>query len=180
MTISENKIVAVSYELYVDGDEGSTRELMEQTTEERPLRFIFGMGMMLEKFEENLRGLSLGDTFDFSIPAEEAYGKYEEDYVLELDKSLFEVDGKIDTDNVFVGNMIPMVDNEGQRINGTVIEISENTVTMDFNHPLAGETLYFKGEIISVREAVEEEIAAAMRTKQNCTFDGCSECNCGC
>ena len=180
MTISENKFVAVSYELYTEGDEGSDPELMEKTTEDRPLRFTFGMGMMLEKFEENLRGLSVGDTFDFIIPPEEAYGKFEEDYVLDLDKSLFEIDGKIDSENVFVGNLIPMFDSDGQRINGTVLEISENTVIMDFNHPLAGETLHFIGEVVVVREATEDEITAAMRTMQKCSFDNCCDCTCGC
>jgi len=153
---------------------------MEKTTEDRPLRFTFGMGMMLEKFEENLRGLSVSDTFDFIIPAEEAYGTFEEERVVELDKSLFEIDGKIDAENVFVGNLVPMIDNEGRRINGTVLEILDNAIVMDFNHPLAGEALHFKGEVLIVREATEDEIAQAMRTMQHCSFDSCSECTCGC
>ena len=73
MKISENKLVTLQYKLYVKNDNNEL-ELMEETTEKEPLRFFYGMGMMLPKFEENLLGLSVGDKFNFTLTAEEAYG----------------------------------------------------------------------------------------------------------
>lgn len=181
MTISDEKFVAVSYKLYV-GEENEKPELMEEATKEHPLKFTFGLGMMLEKFEENLKGLKAGDKFDFVIQAEDAYGEYEDENIIKLDKSIFEVDGELDSEVVFVGNVVPMMDNAGNRLNGTVIEITEDKVEMDFNHPLAGETLHFIGEVLEVRDATEEEMAVATQSVcgGGCSSDDCGECDCGC
>ena len=182
MTISDKKFVAVSYKLYV-GEEDEKPELMEEATKEIPLEFIFGLGMMLEKFEENLKGLKVGDKFDFSIPPEDAYGEPEN--IIRLDKSIFEIDGKLDSE-VTVGNVVPMMDNAGNRINGTIVGITEDKVEMEmemnFNHPLAGETLHFIGEVLDVRDATEEEIAETIQLScgSGCSPDDCGECNCGC
>ena len=73
MSIATNKFVRLSYELYVGSED--ERELMEQTTEDRPLEFIYGMGMMLPEFEKQLFGLSKGDKFDFVLTSEQAYGE---------------------------------------------------------------------------------------------------------
>ena len=179
MTISDKKFVAVSYKLYV-GEEDEKPELMEEASKEHPLKFTFGLGMMLEKFEENLKGLKVGGKFDFVIQPEDAYGEYEDENVLKLDKSIFEVDGELDSEVVFVGNVVPMMDNAGNRLYGTVVEITEDKVVMDFNHPLAGETLHFIGEVLEVRDATEEEIAAATQRGGGCSPDDCGECDCGC
>ena len=79
MSIATNKFVRLSYELYVGNED--ERELMEQTTEDRPLEFIYGMGMMLPEFEKQLFGLSKGDKFDFVLTSEHDYGEREEDAV---------------------------------------------------------------------------------------------------
>ena len=98
MKITANKYVAVTYDLHVgDGDE---RELMEKATADRPLKFVFGTGMMIPAFETALDGLEIGSTFDFSITPENAYGEYSEHNVLELTKNIFEVDGKFDAEMV--------------------------------------------------------------------------------
>ena len=179
MTISDKKFVAVSYELFV-GEKDEKPELMEEAPKEHPLKFISGLGMMLEKFEENLKGLKAGDKFDFIIQPEDAYGEYEDENIIKLDKSIFEVDGELDSEVVFEGNVVPMMDNDGNRLNGTVIGITEDKVEMDFNHPLAGETLHFIGEVLEVRDATEEEIAAATQPRGGCSSDDCGGCNCGC
>lgn len=181
MTISDKKFVAVSYKLYVGGEDEKP-ELMEEATAENPLKFTFGLGMMLEKFEDNLKGLKVGDKFDFTIEPEEAYGEYIDENIVDLDKSIFEVDGKFDSDTIFEGNVVPMMDNEGNRLNGTIIEVTDDKVKMDFNHPLAGETLHFAGEVLIVRDATEEELAVA--TQQacggGCSSSDCGDCDCGC
>jgi FKBP-type peptidyl-prolyl cis-trans isomerase SlyD len=182
MKITSNKSVSAEYELYVDGETEGELELMEKATAEQPLNFIYGVGMMLPKFEENLFGLAVGDTFDFIINNEEAYGPYEDENVLDLDRSIFEIDGKLDTEMVFEGNVVPLMDNEGHRINAQVVEVTDTHVKVDLNHPLAGENLHFKGKVLEVREATEKELNALMGTGGGCGCGsgGCGDNGCGC
>jgi FKBP-type peptidyl-prolyl cis-trans isomerase SlyD len=174
MKISNNKYVTLKYDLQV-GDEGEELVLMEQATQEKPLEFIFGTNSMLEAFEKHLEGLSEGDTFKFTLSTEEAYGDYDEEKVLELPKNIFEVDGKIDEEMLVEGNTLPMMDASGNRLMGAVLEVSDNVVTMDFNHPLAGETIHFEGTVTGVREASAEEIAALFSEENGCDCSGCGE-----
>ena len=174
MKISANKYVSVTYDLHVG--EGDDRELMEQATQERPLNFIFGIGMMLPDFEKGLEGLEQGDSFDFVLPPDKAYGDYNQDYVVDLPKDLFLVNGKFDADTVVEGATLPMMDSEGNRMNGSVLEVKDDCVVMDFNHPLAGETLHFKGKVIDVHEATAQEIADFTARRDG----GCGGCGGGC
>ena len=176
MKITANKYVAVTYDLHVgDGDE---RELMEKATADRPLKFVFGTGMMIPAFETALDGLEIGSTFDFSITPENAYGEYSEDNVLELPKNIFEVDGKFDAEMVKEGNTLPMMDSNGNRLMGSVLEVKPDVVVMDFNHPLAGETLHFKGTVLEVHEATADEIAQLCQPAGGCG-GGCGSCGGG-
>lgn len=176
MKISVNKLVSATYDLYVGGEEGNEQEIMEKATEDRPLSFIFGTGMMLEGFENNLAGLTVGDSFDFTLPADEAYGEYIDENLVTLPKSIFETDGKIDEEIIFENNTVPMVDQEGNRLNGTIVKIEEQNITMDFNHPLAGEDLHFIGKVVEVREPSEKELKQFM-DGCNCGDSDCGSCN---
>ena len=88
MKITADKAVSAEYELYVDGEVEGELELMEKATAEQPLSFIYGVNMMLPKFESNLFGLQAGDKFDFTIEKEDAYGEYDDDSVLDLDRAI--------------------------------------------------------------------------------------------
>ncbi|MDY9919823.1 FKBP-type peptidyl-prolyl cis-trans isomerase 2 [Proteiniphilum saccharofermentans] len=181
MQISDNKYVTVTYDLNVG--EGEERELMERATAQQPLEFIFGTNSMLEAFENQLRGLSQGDKFSFRLTPEEAYGDYDDTKVLELPKNIFEIDGKIDGEVLFEGNTLPMMDSSGNRLMGSVVSIGDEVVTMDFNHPLAGEIMHFEGTVMGVREASVEEIAALFSGGCGCGSGGCGsgeEGGCGC
>ena len=81
MKITKNAIVSLGYKLYVE-DEDARKELMEETTPDRPLTFMYGIGMMLEAFEKNLDGLKVGDTFAFKLTPKEAYGEFIEENVI--------------------------------------------------------------------------------------------------
>ncbi|HRZ96089.1 MAG TPA: FKBP-type peptidyl-prolyl cis-trans isomerase [Paludibacter sp.] len=173
MKITANKSVSAEYELYVDGETEGELELMEKATPEQPLSFIYGVGMMLPKFEENIFGMSIGDKFDFIIEIDDAYGQYEDENVIDLDRSVFEIDGKLDQEMIFEGNVVPLMDSEGHRLNAQIVTITDTHVKVDLNHPLAGENLHFKGSILEVREATEKELAAL-------SGGGCgSGCGCG-
>lgn len=178
MKISDSKFVTLTYDLNVGEDD--ERELMEQATAEKPLEFIFGTNSMLKAFEDNIYGLSEGDTFKFTLKPEEAYGDFDESRIIELPKNVFEVNGKIDTEMLFEGNALPMMDSEGNRLTGSVVSITDEVVTMDFNHPLAGETMHFEGTVQGVRDASPEEIAALFSNDGGCSSGDCGGCSCGC
>lgn len=178
MSISPNKFVRVSYDLYVGGE--NERELMEQATAERPLEFIYGMGMMLPDFEKELFGLATGDTFDFVLSSEQAYGERQEEAVQELPKDIFvNENGEFDASVVFEGATLPMYTPDGQTVQGSVLEIREDVVIMDFNHPLAGETLHFIGKVLDEHEATAQEIEQFFGGS-SCGDGGCSGCSGGC
>jgi len=169
MKISANKFVSATYDLFVGGEDGTAPELMEKATIEQPLSFIFGTGMMLEAFEDKLVGLEVDSTFDFTLTAEDAYGEYDDSHVVEIPKSVFEIDGKIDETIIFENNTVPMMDQMGNRMNGTIVKIEAENVTMDFNHPLAGEDLHFIGKVLDVCE------------DDSCGKEGaCGSGSCGC
>jgi len=184
MKISEDKMVSLTYDLTVEED--GKKELMERATREQPLTFVFGMGMMLEAFEKNVAGLEVGSKFSFTLSPEEAYGEYFEDRVTELPKKIFEVDDKFDAERIAEGETLPMMDANGNRFMGSVLEVKPEVVVMDFNHPLAGESLHFEGEVIDVHEATPEEIAVFSQSSMGCDCTSCEEqqdergCHCGC
>lgn len=155
MTISNEKVVTLVYQLKVDNSEG---DVVETVKEDKPFVFLYGAGLMLPKFEENLSGLKAGDDFEFTLKCEDAYGKATEEAVMDLPKNIFEVEGKIEDGLLKEGNVIPMQNNEGQKFNGVVVEVADQTVKMDFNHPLAGDDLHFTGQIVDVRDATKEEL----------------------
>lgn len=155
MKIEQNKVVSVTYDLRTDGHDS---DIVESATVEMPLEFIYGNGMMLPKFEEYLSDKNKGDDFQFMLNSDEAYGPIQEENYVELPKSAFQVDGKIDDEMLQIGNVIPLQDQDGNRFDGLVAEILDDTVKMDFNHPMAGEDLYFTGKIIEVRDATAEEL----------------------
>ena len=172
--ITTKKIVTVTYDLYV-GDE---KELMEQATRQQPLVFCFGIGMMLERFEANLKGKNVGDKFDFTINHTEAYGEYDDENVVDLPKNVFEIDGKFDSEMIAEGAFVPLMDAAGHRVDASVVKVDESTVTVDLNHPLAGENLHFIGEIIDVRDATEEELIRFLNP--GCCGGYSSDCGGGC
>ncbi len=155
MTITKDKVVTLTYQLRVDNKEGDVIETVEK---EKPFVFLYGAGLMLPKFEENLNGLKAGDDFEFILKCEDAYGLATEEAVMDLPKNIFEVEGKIEDGLLAEGNVIPMQNQEGHKFNGVIVEVGEETVKMDFNHPLAGDDLHFKGNIIEIRDASKEEI----------------------
>jgi len=161
MKIGKNKMVSLTYDLHYDDAEG---ELIEQATSEKPLSFIFGAGLMLPKFESMLEGVESGNPFEISLADVDAYGELDENAIVDLPKHLFIIDGEFDEEIVSVGNTVPMMSTSGQRLNGLVMEITDDTVKMDFNHPLAGENLFLKGQILEIREANDEKIASTMKS----------------
>jgi len=172
MDIKLNKYIAVAYKLFtIDGDKS---ELVEEAPVSKPFQFISGYGIALESFEEAVSGLGKGDKFDFTLTKDQAYGDYEQEHVIDLDKSIFTINGHFDHDNIFVGAMVPLQNDDGNRFHGKVLSITDDKVRMDMNHPLAGKVLNFKGCVIEYRDATINEIQALINRISG------GDCDCGC
>ncbi|MFM7730768.1 MAG: peptidylprolyl isomerase [Flavobacteriales bacterium] len=147
MKIQKGSNVEVSYVLRVDSYDG---EVVEETMANEPMAFVYGEDQMLEKFEQALLGLSAGDKFEVAIPVEEAYGPELDELYVEFPKSEFIEDGEIDEELFEIGEIVPMQTPDGDTVQGMVAEVHLNSIVLDFNHPLAGEDLYFRGEVLTV------------------------------
>jgi FKBP-type peptidyl-prolyl cis-trans isomerase SlyD len=175
-----NKYVTVAYELYTDNDKG-IHELVEKAPIEHPFQFISGLGIALDSFENKILALTEGETFDFVLKVDEAYGPYEQDHVIELPKETFAINGRFDKDMVYPGAVLPLVNADGMRFQGLVLELKDNTVIIDLNHPLAGKDLHFKGQVVTMRDATNEEIQALINHEGcNCGGDCEGGCEGGC
>lgn len=184
MKINKDRLVRLQYELYVVNADGSQGDLIEATQEEMPLEFIYGMGLMLPGFESELNGLAEGDKFNFVLSPDEAYQQPREDLKIDLPREAFLIDGKFDSEKVYVGAMVPMLTDDGQQVQGLVVSISDEEVSMDFNHPLAGKSLNFVGHIQEVKEPTPEEYQAILQPMMgggcSCGHDHSDGCGGGC
>ena len=186
--ITKNKVVYLSYELRINPDEAC----LERADEKSPLEFICGHGQTLEYFEMNLLGLKEGDLFNFRIPTENAYGKVNEEMILDLPRDIF---SEVDPQELTIGHSLAMRDSMGRHLQGLIVSLNEEEVRMNFNHPLAGKDLYFSGKVLTVRDASDEELERLHSSKcggcSGCGDDGCGsgcgddyddegDCGCGC
>ena len=187
-----NRYIAVAYRLYTKDKEGN-RELVENATKEQPFQFVSGLGMTLDDFEKQIVDLEKDGEFDFELTPEQAYGEYEEERVIKVPRQTFEIDGRLDKQYIYEGAVVPLQNADGQRFNGLIKKIEDKEVTLDLNHPLAGKTLIFMGEVVDSREATKEEITATLKMLTGeggcgCGCDDCEGCghehhhdeNCGC
>jgi FKBP-type peptidyl-prolyl cis-trans isomerase SlyD len=170
MKVEQNKVVSLSYRLETNGD------VVEEVTKDKPMQFIYGVGYLLPKFEEQIENMVAGDSFDFILQADEAYGEIDEQAIFDLPKNVFEIEGEFDDQYIQIGKRIPMQDQEGNRMYGTVEEIGDDTVSMNFNHPLAGSSLHFVGEVVDIREVTPEDLSGSCGCGCGCNNDDC-ECD---
>ena len=128
MNIQPNSVVALTYDLYTNKD--GEEVFVEKADEANPLVFLYGVGMMLPKFEENLVGLNVGDTYDFHLQAGDAYGHKDEKAVADLPIDMFK-----DMDHPEIDSFIPLQDNEGNQFKARVAQISDSSLTVDLKPP---------------------------------------------
>lgn len=174
--IQPGKYVELGYDLYEVTPRGEI--LVHQTDKADPEKIIFGVTPgMIRPLEKAIEGLEQGGEFDVTVKAAEAFGPHDPEQVARLEKDVFTVDGKFDSEMVKPGAMLPMMTSDGYRINGLVEEVTDTEVVMDFNHPLAGKDVRFKGSILTVRDATPEELQPAHGCGCGCHHDGDG---CGC
>ena len=162
--------MSVVYQLYTVTDGENILE--EQTGDDRPFEFITGFGVALDAFEQQVMNMEKGAAFDFILQPSQAFGEYDPEGVHKLQRDVFMINGHFDHENIFEGAVITLMDNEDHQFMAKVKKIEEDGVTIDTNHPLAGKTLNFKGEIKENRDATEEEIQHLIKHLTG----GCSGC----
>ncbi len=189
MSNTLNKYIAVSYKLYVNGEGG--QEMVEEATAEQPFHFISGFGIALDAFEKKMVGMQKGEDFDFVLEKEEAYGDYVLEHVVELDREIFTINGHFDHEHIYVDAVVPLQNEDGNHFYGKIVEVGEEKVKVDLNHPLAGEALHFVGKVLEHRDATNEEIQGIINRMSggcscgcdhdHCDHDGCHHegCDCG-
>jgi FKBP-type peptidyl-prolyl cis-trans isomerase SlyD len=153
ITVQPNTHVTLDYELR--DDEG---EMIEASAgdEGEPIRYVHGYGMLVPGLEAALAGLSAGDVRDIVVPADAGYGEYDEDLLLELDR------GELpDPKGVAVGDEFVAESPDGDEIAMSVVEVRDDLVVVDANHPLAGMTLRYHVSVRDIRPATEDEIHQA-------------------
>ena len=153
MAIENNNVVTLNYILHTTEENGE-KTFVEQTTTENPLTFLYGVGMMLPKFEENIAGLSEGDKTSFDLAAADAYGERDDKAIAQLPAEMFQETGLPP-----VGEVLPLQDNQGNQFRAVVVEVTPEAVIADLNHPMAGKSLSFEIEVLNVRPATEEELS---------------------
>lgn len=182
--IVPGKYVELGYDLYrIDSD--GTETLVHQTDVEDPEKIIFGVTRgVIAPLERALDGMEEGGDFDVVAKSDEAFGPYDPEQIAELDRDIFLVDGKFDADIIKKGAAVPMMTADGFRITGIVLDVTDDKVKMDFNHPLAGKDIRFKGKVTLVRNATPEELQPAQGCGCGCDHSDCGDhgsdgCGCG-
>lgn len=145
--VQDGVVVSMAYVLTVDGEEVS------RASADDPLEYLHGAENVVPGLEAALDGKRVGEKLHVTVPPEDAYGEYDEEDVDEFD--LDEIPG---AENLEPGMVVEVEDEDGYIYVGTVQEVNEETVLVDFNPPLAGKTLTFDVEVLGLREANEDEL----------------------
>lgn len=165
MEIAQNKIVKIHYKGTLE--DGS---VFDSSEGREPLEFLYGVGMIIPGLEEGILGLKVGDKKSIYIKAEKAYGPRMEEAMQEVPKSQLPEDIELS-----IGMQLAAQGPQGV-IPVTIKDIKEESVLIDFNHPLAGKALNFDVEILDVKNATDKDIEKFM--PKSCCSGSCEDQNC--
>lgn len=146
--VAKDTVVKLAYTLTVDG------EIIDMADEQDAIEFLQGHRNIINGLESQLDGMKVGESKTVSVSAEEGYGAVDEDAFDEVPLSEFPEDVTPEMDME-----LELKDAEGNDLYGRIVAIGDESVTMDFNHPLAGKELHFEIKVVDVRPATAEEIA---------------------
>ena len=146
MKIDNDKVVKLIYQLSVDGNKVGN-------CNPDPIIYLHGHNQIIPGVEKNIAGLSVGDTKSFDVGPDEGYGFREEEAKISMPKTEFPTEIPL-----HLGAELQMVNEDEEELPGWITEITEDKVTIDFNHPLAEKALHFDIEVINIRDATAEEL----------------------
>jgi FKBP-type peptidyl-prolyl cis-trans isomerase SlyD len=147
MKIADQSVVRFNYTLHNEAG-----ELLDHSADGTPLAYLHGFGNLIDGLERALEGRAAGEVFDVTVEAGDAYGEHQEDLVQEVPREMFDGVDTIEPGMAFEGE----TDDGPQSVR--VVAVTDNTVTIDANHPLAGQRLLFHVEVVTVRPATAEEL----------------------
>jgi len=146
--VADDVVVSLAYKLTVDG------EVLDESEADDALQFLQGHRNIIPGLESQLNGMKIGESKTVVVPPETGYGEVDKDSIDEIPVTEFP-EGVTPE----VGLELEIKDKDGNEMYGRVLSIQEDTVTMDFNHPLAGKELHFEVKVMDLRVATGEEMA---------------------
>jgi FKBP-type peptidyl-prolyl cis-trans isomerase SlyD len=149
--VAPDKAVSLAYRLY-----DAAGELVDEVCADDPLEYLHGYAQIIPGIDEAIDGLAVGDRRVIKLPPALAFGERAEDAMLEIDRDDFP--GGADVE---VGDEVMTSGPGGVDVPMPIVALSESLITVDLNHPLAGQTVRFEVEVCAVRDASDEQIEAA-------------------
>ena len=145
--VEDGVVVSMEYTLHVDG------ELLDSSDEQGPLQFLVGYGNIIPGLEEEMRGMKIGDSKDVVVEPENGYGEFDSEAFMKVPRTDFPKDMPMEVDTE-----LTVRDEEGNSRYARVDSIEDEHVTLNFNHPLAGDQLRFHVKVVALRDPTEEEL----------------------
>lgn len=146
-SVQDGVVVSMEYTLHVDG------KLLDSSEGQGPLQFLTGYGNIVPGLESEMIGMKIGDSKDVVVQPMDGYGEFDEEALMEVPKKDFPGDMPLE-----VGTELTVRDNEGHARYARIEMIENDLVTLNFNHPLAGDELHFHVKVVGLREPNEEEL----------------------
>lgn len=146
-SVQKDVVVSMEYTLHVDGEE------IDSSKGQDPLQFLVGYGNIISGLEREMMGMKVGDSKDVVIQPADAYGEYDDAAFMDVPRSEFPTDMPVQE-----GLELSVRDDQGQSRYARIDTIEGDTVTLNFNHPLAGDELHFNVKIVDLREPTKEEL----------------------
>jgi FKBP-type peptidyl-prolyl cis-trans isomerase SlyD len=146
-TVQKNVVVSMEYTLHVDNEE------IDSSKGQPPLEFLAGHGNIISGLEREIIGMKVGESKDVVILPADGYGEFDEDAYMDVPRGEFPQDMPVEE-----GLELTVRDDAGQARYARVDNIEGDTVTLNFNHPLAGDELHFNVKVVSLREPTTEEL----------------------
>ena len=146
-TVQNNVVVSMEYTLHVDNEE------IDSSKGQDPLQFLVGHGNIISGLEREMMGMKVGESKDVIIPPADAYGEFDEEAFMNVPRGAFPNDIPVEE-----GAELTVRDDAGQSRYARIDAVEGDTVTLNFNHPLAGDELHFNVKVVSLREPTTEEL----------------------
>jgi FKBP-type peptidyl-prolyl cis-trans isomerase SlyD len=146
-SVQNDVVVSMDYTLHVDGEKIDSSEGQE------PLQFLVGYGNIISGLEREMMGMKVGESKDVIVPPADAYGEYDEDAFMDVPRNQFPKDMPLEE-----GLELTVRDDTGQARYARIEAIEDENVTLNFNHPLAGDELHFNVKVVDLRDPTAEEL----------------------
>ena len=146
-TVEDGVVVSMEYTLHVDG------ELLDSSVGQGPLQFLVGYGNIISGLEEELKGMKVGDSKDVVVQPQNGYGEFDEKAFMQVPRQDFPKEMPVEA-----YAELTVRDDAGNARYARIDNIDGDTVTLNFNHPLAGDELHFHVKVVDLREPTDEEL----------------------